>query len=543
MNHAELKEYTEYLFRIALKKCGNFHDAEDLTQEVLLAALQYQGEIHALRSWLFTVLNHKYNDMLRKKYKLPTVSIEMVPQESDEYIQTETEECPDPMEIRREVAYLSEKCRQVIVRHYLGGEKVEKIANDLGIPKGTVLSRLSYGREQIRKGFETMESYEKQSYQPERLEISCHGTPGFHEEPWSLVANDLMKQNILIVAYSKPVTEVEIAKALGIPTAYVENAIKALVSSELMRKIGNKYVTDFMIVTPNTLCRNLEAEIEAVEKNYQEIAAFSENFLVELRKASFYAALALPQKKKLEYYFLLHLFSSAIYTATQQLIPSKENYPPRPDGGSWIAIGTRYPQDFDFETYKVAKFSYAGERRAYKENFCNARSIDLRIYDMQPDLNRYEHGPVKMNDADLAGLLYLISRGIPLDTIGFDPIFCKNIPHLIDCGVLGEKAGHPFVNLPILTSEEYRQLDALRIQHMKQMSKLLMPMIQELLPKVKIEIPKHLEGRVAQFRQYSCYAIPMAFLKSAMKKGDISIEDAIPPMVFVVEDQNPNIRE
>ena len=51
-----------------------------------------------------------------------------------------------------------------------------------------------------------MERYEKQSYQPERLEISCNGSMGLNGEPFSLTNGDMMKQNILIAAYEKPVT-------------------------------------------------------------------------------------------------------------------------------------------------------------------------------------------------------------------------------------------------------------------------------------------------------------------------------------------------
>lgn len=42
-----------------------------------------------------------------------------------------------------------------------------------------------------------MEQYEKQSYVPERLEVGCCGNPGFNEEPWSLVRDDLMKRKYL----------------------------------------------------------------------------------------------------------------------------------------------------------------------------------------------------------------------------------------------------------------------------------------------------------------------------------------------------------
>ncbi len=580
MEPENLKQHTEYLFRIALKKCGNFHDAEDLTQEVLLAACANADKIRDVKAWLSTVLNHKYNDMLRRKYKLPTVCIDFVAEKdwADDVSDTATgwtdngavqakfqmletvETIPNQMisnmglvmndenikpadiltesDVRREVAYLSEKYRQVIVRHYLGGEKTEKIAQDLGIPKGTVLSRLSYGREQMRKGFEMMESYEKQSYQPERLEISCHGMPGFHGEPWSLIANDLMKQNILIVAYEKPLTAVEIAKALGIPTAYIENAMKDLVASELMHEIGNKYFTNFMIETPEDMCRGVETEIKAVEENYDKILAFVNEYLEQLRENNFVCEMPENKRRKLEYYFTLHLFTNAIHTAMLKLIPSKETYPPRPDGGRWIAVGTRYPQNFTMEDYLFSAYTYGGERRACWENFMNADKIELHVYDTQPDLNRYEHGPVELQDADLAKLLYIISRGIPIEITGIDPIFCEDIPHLADCGILELKDGQPIVALPIIRSEVYRQLETIRMKYMHEMAELLTTILQELLPKIKIDIPNHLRDRVAKFRQYSCYAMPMAFMKTAISRGDFDDTNATPPMVFVVDDMN-----
>lgn len=36
----EITKHVEYLFALALKKCGDVNDAEDLTQETLLAAFQ-----------------------------------------------------------------------------------------------------------------------------------------------------------------------------------------------------------------------------------------------------------------------------------------------------------------------------------------------------------------------------------------------------------------------------------------------------------------------------------------------------------------------
>ncbi len=544
MHVPEIHRYTGDLFRAALKKCGSLDDAEDLAQEVLLAALQYPKEIANLKSWLSMVLNHKYCDMLRRKYKLPTVSIDLLPETDGMVYENEAEpdNTPDAESVRREVAYLADKYRTVIVRHYLNGEKVQDIADSLRLPKGTVLSRLSSGREKIRRGFDEMEAYAKHSYAPERLEISCHGCQGFHDEPWALVANDLLKQNILIVAYDKPVTVVEMARSLGMPTAYVENAVKTLVASELMRAVGNAYFTDFMIVTPRDMLRGLDAEIAFVEEQYSSLLDIINDYLKKLRIPAFLTELTDCKRKKLEYYFVLHLLSSALYTATQRIVPSKEEYPLRPDGGKWIASGTKYPLDFDFANYRFGKYSYGGCRGTYWEHFLSASSIDLHVYDTQPDLNKYMHGPVEINDDNLAKLLYILSRGIPFEHTGLNPMYLEDIPHLTACGLLGSRNGKPFVNLPIITPDEYRELDRIRVEQMYLMADRLEPSLRKIFPSLKIDIPKHLEGRIAVFRQYSCYAIPMAFMKKAIERGDFDASDATPPMVFVVDDQNKSIR-
>lgn len=257
----KITKYIEYLFAMALQKCGNIHEAEDLSQEVILAALMYEkrgGVIKNPKSRLASTLNHKFYDFLRQKYNLPTISIDEVTVDIEEAEQDETF---SDEAVHREIAYLAKIQRDVIIMHYLQGKKVQTIADELGVPKGTVLSRLSSGREQMRKGFIKMEQYEKQSYIPERLGVSCYGRQGFHKEPWSLVANDLMKQNILIVAYDRPVTVTDIARALGIPTPYIEAAVDELLKSELMMRSGNKVFTDFMIVSPSDRIKGLEEEI------------------------------------------------------------------------------------------------------------------------------------------------------------------------------------------------------------------------------------------------------------------------------------------
>lgn len=65
----EITKYVEYLFALAIKKCGDVNDAGDLIQETLLAAFQLinrGGIISNMKYWLTSVLSNKWNEELRK---------------------------------------------------------------------------------------------------------------------------------------------------------------------------------------------------------------------------------------------------------------------------------------------------------------------------------------------------------------------------------------------------------------------------------------------------------------------------------------------
>ena len=535
MHINDIENIMNYLFSAALKKCGNFEDAEDLTSETLLAALKYPNEIKDIKKWLSGVLNHKYYDMLRRKYKLPTVSINLITEDIPDF-EEEQADMPSADEIRREVAYLSGKYREVIVRHYLNGEKVQSIAVKLGIPKGTVLSRLSTGREQIRKGFNSMERYEKQSYQPEQLQVTINGCMGLNNEPFSLVQGDILKQNILIAAYEKPVTCVEIALALGVPTAYIENAVNDLVKSELMQKKGDKVFTDFMIATPEQILKSLDVQIEFSEKHYNTIWNLISEFITEVKERIKDLQLKESEQRKLEYFFILHLFSNGVYQAVQRIVPSKEEYPLRPNGGKWIALGNRYPLDFDFENYRFLKYCYGGERRSYEENFFSSKSVDLHIYDAQPDLNKYQHGDTLLSDEIFMKMLYIIYKGIPFNYTGLDPIYLERIPYLAECGILRMENNIPQLDIPVISKQKYDEIEKLLIQKIHEFADMFEPLLREIMPEMKYKVPKHLESRIAECRKYSCYAFPMAVMKIAMEKGDFYNKNCTPPMVMVIEE-------
>lgn len=253
MQNKLIEEQTEFLLSAALKKSGNMIDAEDLAQETLLCALSYTakgGVINDMRGWLLTVLSNKWNNMLRKKYRQPVIGIgEGFDIVDESACFPEEEECDKAENVRKTVAHLAKTYREVIVRHYMNGESVAEISKSMGIPEGTVKSRLHSGRNRMKEEMKFMENYSNQSFSPVTLWITNSGNNGINNEPGSLVKDNLLAQNILWAAYEKPFTAEAIAKSIGVPTAYVEPILEKLTEGELMVKTGNKYYTDFIIYT------------------------------------------------------------------------------------------------------------------------------------------------------------------------------------------------------------------------------------------------------------------------------------------------------
>lgn len=104
-------------------------------------------------------------------------------------------------------------------------------------------------------------------------------------------------------------------------------------------------------------------------------------------------------------------------------------------------------------------------------------------------------GPVELRDGDLALLLYLLHRGIPIETTGLDPLLLQDLPHLADCEILGYVGGKPQVRLPILSPDEYGALEEIRLRHTQRWADFFTPLLSD-ARRAEAGASAHLEGRV-----------------------------------------------
>ena len=127
--------------------------ADDLVQSCLTRAVAKQHLWQPgtdLRAWLFTILHNQHvNDVRRSVREGVNVAVEeMAP------VLTVSSNAIASLELRdleAAIAKLPQEQRQVILLVGLEGMRYEEVALILGVPVGTVRSRLSRGRDQLRR--------------------------------------------------------------------------------------------------------------------------------------------------------------------------------------------------------------------------------------------------------------------------------------------------------------------------------------------------------------------------------------------------------
>jgi len=144
-----------YLYGVAHALAGNAADADDLVQETFAAAIssRFRGEC-TIRTWLVQILV-KRAGMLRRRRRIHQ-SLDTRPA-NEPGIRSFGAEATAGAEARLDLssmlASLSPEHRAVIVLRELQGFTYEEMAKTLGVPRGTVESRLHRAREELRRRF------------------------------------------------------------------------------------------------------------------------------------------------------------------------------------------------------------------------------------------------------------------------------------------------------------------------------------------------------------------------------------------------------
>lgn len=141
------------LERFVKYRIGNQYDADDILQEVCIAAFKnFEGlnQKNLFKSWLLGIARHKCNDYFREKAKSLKLSIE----EWNESVFTRGAHGTTVSSVVREtLELLGDKEKQILYLYYFKELPQDQIAERLGLPIGTVKSRLHYARQSFKEKY------------------------------------------------------------------------------------------------------------------------------------------------------------------------------------------------------------------------------------------------------------------------------------------------------------------------------------------------------------------------------------------------------
>ena len=220
-------KYMKQIYAYVSKRVSNSQDVEDLTQEICLNLYKATTtkDIVAEESFVWTAVRHTLANYYRAKeknhYLIGMDELDFEPADNKELTLDEVIRREDCLRIQKEIAYLNQLQRKIVIAYYYEEKKQTEIASELGIPLGTVKWHLNVAKNELRKGMEKMRNIEELKFNPVKFSIvGMAGSDGTMGMPINFFRSAL-SQNIVYCIFKKEMTIEEIGDAMAVSQVYV----------------------------------------------------------------------------------------------------------------------------------------------------------------------------------------------------------------------------------------------------------------------------------------------------------------------------------
>jgi RNA polymerase sigma-70 factor (ECF subfamily) len=147
--------HADELYGFALRSLGDRGLAEEAVQETFIrawrAAARFDPDLGSLRTWLFAIMRNIVIDLSRARATRPRPS-ETIEEATEEPF----EQALLAWQVEEALRRIGDVHRQVLVETYYRGRPYAEVAAELGVPEGTVKSRVYYGLRALRNALEEM---------------------------------------------------------------------------------------------------------------------------------------------------------------------------------------------------------------------------------------------------------------------------------------------------------------------------------------------------------------------------------------------------
>ena len=147
-----IDEHAPALYRLAYRLVGDAHDAEDVVQETMRSAWKSRGRFETgrgQRAWLAAILRRRVIDRWRRVGRQPVLAGNFPLEVPVEPVDPLADDFTD--EMQHALQQLPEELRESLLMVVVGELTHRETADALGVPLGTVLSRVSRARQRLRQ--------------------------------------------------------------------------------------------------------------------------------------------------------------------------------------------------------------------------------------------------------------------------------------------------------------------------------------------------------------------------------------------------------
>ncbi|MGL6173960.1 MAG: RNA polymerase sigma factor [Cellulosilyticaceae bacterium] len=496
MESNKLIQYTERIYGYAIKKVYSREEADELSQEILFTAIKQLPNLkdeQRFEPWLWGIASNVTKAYRRQKGRERETYVYDSVDTSFYYDEYTFEAEALHKQIRKQIAMLSALYREIIILHYYDNLSCKAIAQQLGIPEGTVTWRLSEGRKKLKKGCTKMI---ETALRPMKLIIRISGEGNYNGKnipfPWAFI-DDALSQNILYHSYQEARTVEDLATLCGVPAYYIESNLENLLAREaIIESVKGKYRTNFIIYDEKT-----SKSVDQMQGYGEELKELITSRLKEFTHEAMKLGIYLADKSEEE---LIYLFGML---ACEHL---NRTYNP--------------------ETYTPYPIRYDGHTWSYHAHVQGVTQKGLGI-GIDKNLNKGGKGSLSHSIYGVAGFTWRQMMGVDginlcekiLRGQGLEEDDKEKLAYLIKGGYIKrDEKQNLKVTIPYLTLEQKEQFDQLAETYFQPIMPQMIEAITAYTKGYKKLFPKHLQDDVQRNCNYLFIGLFAGVLRYAQEK-------------------------
>lgn len=334
-----IQENMQKIYLYCVKRLENTVAAQDVASDIILEMLRSYRRIQsdeAVYGYMWRVANNLCKNYWRESAKERHTEI---PNDFEGACCISPEEnmlkAEEIMLLRRELSFLRERYRRIMISYYIGGRTCKEIANQYNLSVSNVKQYLFEGRKKLKEGMDMVREYGKLSYAPEKFTMNFWGnsSSGY----WELFERKL-PGNLIIAAYESPKTLEELSLEMGVGVPYLEDEVAILEKMGLLVRKGKAYQSNMVLYDEQWRKAVYDKAVELLYPKLEKVKQLVDKGLEYLAETDYcYEAADLNTKK----WFILLLIIWEAGMMSEQKMNTKLTFPLLQNGSNGYVMGIR----------------------------------------------------------------------------------------------------------------------------------------------------------------------------------------------------------